>query len=82
MLECAMRDHTKIVKIMSTKRDMLTHSLKFWLTNAKRKGEDLGLQSTLDALSMMTDSNSMYDILDATFAKGLRVHDLSMGQVK
>ena len=30
---------------------------------------------------MMTDINSMFDLLDATFAKGLRTSELSLSQV-
>ena len=39
------------------------------------------MQSTVDSLIMMSDMNCLYDLLSATFAKGLRVNDLSLPQV-
>jgi len=39
------------------------------------------MQSTVDALMMMSDINSVYDVLDATFSKGYKLNELSLAQI-
>ena len=39
------------------------------------------MQSTVDALMMMSDVNSVFDLLDATFVKGYKINELSLAQV-
>ena len=39
------------------------------------------MQSTVDALMMMSDVNSVFDLLDSTFAKGYKINELSLAQV-
>jgi len=39
------------------------------------------MQSTVDALMMMSDTSSVFDLLDATFSKGYKINELSLAQV-
>ena len=39
------------------------------------------MQSTVDALMMMSDVNSVFDLLDSTFVKGYKLNELSLAQV-
>ena len=39
------------------------------------------MQSTVDALMMMSDTASVFDLLDATFSKGYKINELSLAQV-
>ena len=66
--------------MLRQKKDALEHALKYWNEAGRRSGPNQ-LQSTVDSLMMMSDINSVFDLLDATFAKGYKLNELSLAQV-
>lgn len=79
MLEAALRDHSRVVSLLQHRRSQLEHCLKFWQQDERQSKPPL--QSTVDALVMMADSNCAFDLMAATFAKGLRVNEMTVSQV-
>ena len=80
LIDVAMDGHSQMMKLLRQKKDQLEHALKYWTEAGKRSGPT-SMQSTVDALMMMSDTNSVFDLLDATFAKGYKINDLSLAQV-
>lgn len=79
LIEMAMSDHSKMMKILRSKKENLDHALKYWNDAGKRSSGPNSMQSTVDSLMMMSDLNCVYDLLDATFSKGYKVSELSLG---
>lgn len=79
MIEQALRDHQRIVKLLQHRRSQLEHGLKFWQDEPQK--EKTSSQATVDALVMLSDTSCAFDLLSATFAKGLRVNDLTVTQL-
>jgi len=65
--------------LLRQKKDQLEHALKYWNDAGKRNNTGPNsMQSTVDALMMMSDTNSVFDLLDATFSKGYKINELSL----
>ena len=74
-----MKDHEQMMTLLRQKKNQLEHALKYWNDSGKRNNVGPNqLQSTVDALMMMSDMNSVFDLLDATFAKGYKINELSL----
>ena len=56
----------------------MEHALKYWNDASKRNSGPNSMQSTVDALMMMSDTSSIFDLLDATFSKGYKINELSL----
>ena len=68
-----------MMTLLRQKKNQLEHALKYWNDSGKRNNVGPNqLQSTVDALMMMSDMNSVFDLLDATFAKGYKINELSL----
>ena len=78
LIDTAMRDHGQMMTLLRQKKDQLEHALKYWNDAGKRNAGPNSMQSTVDALMMMSDTSSIFDLLDATFSKGYKINELSL----
>ena len=76
LIDTAMRDHGQMMTLLKKKKEVLEHALKYW--SEKRNSGPNSMQSTVDSLMMMSDINSVFDLLDATFSKGYKINELSL----
>ena len=77
LIELATKDHSQMMKMLKQKKEQMEHALKYWNDAGKRSGPN-SMQSTVDSLMMMSDINSVFDLLDATFSKGFKISELSL----
>ena len=67
-----------MMRLLRQKKESLEHALKYWNDSGKRSAGPNSMNATVDALVMMSDVNNVFDLLDATFSKGYKLHELSL----
>jgi len=72
VIESALWEHQRTCTLLQQRRNQLEMCLKLW--------QGPNLQQVVDAFVMMSDINCAFDLLSATFAKGLRVTELTVVQ--